>query len=58
MSAFDQLAAKLAAQGAKNPRAMAYSIGANKYGKATMNEAASKRESVQTVLRKRRRGKR
>ena len=55
MSAFDRLAAKLAAQGASSPRGLAYSIGAKKYGKATMNEAAAKKQSVQTVLRKRRR---
>ena len=55
MSAFDQLASKLAAQGVKNPRGAAYSIGAKKYGKATMAEAAQRRESVKTVLRKRRR---
>lgn len=54
-SAFDKLAAKLAAQGAKSPRGLAYTIGANKYGKATMAEAAAKKEAVQTVLRKRRR---
>jgi hypothetical protein len=54
MSAFDQLAAKLAAQGAQNPRGLAYSIGAKKYGKATMNEAAAKKQSVQAVLRKKR----
>lgn len=58
MSAFDRLASKLAAQGAKNPRALAYSIGAKKYGKSTMNEAAQKGESVKTVLRKRRHGNR
>lgn len=55
MSAFDRLAAKLAAQGAQNPRGLAYSIGAKKYGKSTMAEAAAKKQSVQAVLRKRRR---
>jgi hypothetical protein len=54
MSAFNQLAAKLAAQGVRNPRGLAATIGRRKYGAATFNEAAAKKESVQTVLRKRR----
>ena len=41
MSAFDRLAAKLAKQGADNPRALAYSIGAEKYGKAGMAKKAA-----------------
>ena len=57
MSAFSQLASKLAAQGVKNPGGLAYTIGARKYGKGTMNEAAQKKESVKAVLRQRRGGK-
>lgn len=53
MSAFNQLKAKLAAQGASNPGGLAASIGRKKYG-ATFNEAAAKKESVQAVLRQRR----
>lgn len=54
MSAFSQLASKLAAQGATNPGGLAYTIGAKKFSKGTMSEAAAKKESVQAVLRKRR----
>jgi len=55
MSAFDALAAKLASRpGVTNPRALAASIGDRKYGKATMGQAAAKKESVQAVLRQRR----
>lgn len=54
MSAFAALASKLAAQGVKNPGAVAYSAGAKKYGASTMNQAATQKESVQSVLRKRR----
>lgn len=55
MSAFDQLAAKLAQRpGVTNPRALAASIGDRKYGKSTMATAAANKESVQSVLRKRR----
>jgi hypothetical protein len=54
MSAFNRLAAKLAAQGARNPRGLAYTIGARKYGKKTMAQAAAQKQSVQSVLRKRR----
>jgi hypothetical protein len=54
VSAFNALKAKLAAQGASNPGGLAYSIGAKKYGAATMGEASAKKESVQAVLRQRR----
>lgn len=54
MSAFNQLKAKLAAQGVRNPGGAAYAIGAKKYGAATMHQAAAKKESVQAVLRQRR----
>jgi hypothetical protein len=54
-SAFDKLASQLAAKGVKSPGGLAYTIGANKYGKGTMAEAASKKQSVQSVLRKRQR---
>ena len=54
MSAFDALAAKLASQGASNPRGLAASIGRKKYGASTMSEASAKKESVQAVLRQRR----
>ena len=54
MSAFSQLASKLAAQGVKNPGGLAYTIGAKKYGAGNMQEAAQKKESVQAVLRQRR----
>ena len=57
MSAFAQLASKLAAQGAKNPGALAASIGDKKFGPSNMAQAAAKRESVQAVLRQRRGGK-
>lgn len=58
MSAFDALAAKLAGQkGVTNPRALAASIGDKKYGKGAMGQAAANKESVQSVLRKRRAGK-
>jgi hypothetical protein len=57
VSAFNQLKAKLAAQGASNPGGLAYSIGAKKYGAGTMHQAAAKKESVQAVLRQRRSGK-
>jgi hypothetical protein len=59
MSAFDQLAARLAQRpGVTNPKGLAAVIGRKKFGKATMAEAAQKRESVKTVLRKRRGGAR
>jgi hypothetical protein len=54
MSAFSQLASKLAAQGVKNPQGAAYSIGVKAHGKSAMSEAAAKKESVQAVLRQRR----
>lgn len=54
MSAFNQLKAKLAAQGVKNPGGLAYTIGAKKYGSGTMHQAAAQKESVQAVLRQRR----
>ena len=54
MSAFAQLASRLAAQGVKNPGGLAYSIGAKKYGAGNMQQAAAKKESVQAVLRQRR----
>lgn len=54
MSAFDALASKLASQGVKNPGGLAASIGDKKYGSGTMNQAAAQKESVQSVLRKRR----
>jgi hypothetical protein len=54
MSAFNQLAAKLAAQGAKSPGGLAATIGRNKFGAAPMEQAAAKKESVQAVLRQRR----
>lgn len=57
MSAFDQLAGKLAGQkGVTNPRALAAYIGRKKYGASTMAQASAKKESVQSVL-KNRRGK-
>lgn len=54
MSAFSQLASRLASQGVNNPGGLAASIGRKKYGASTFNEAAAKKESVQAVLRKRR----
>jgi hypothetical protein len=57
VSAFDRLASKLAAQGVRNPRGLAYTIGARKYGKKTMAQAAANKVSVQTVLRRRAGGK-
>lgn len=55
MSAFDALAARLAGQkGVTNPRALAASIGDRKYGASNMSQAAANKESVQAVLRKRR----
>ena len=55
MSAFDQLAAKLASRpGVTNPRALAASIGDKKYGAKTMGQASAQKESVQAVLRQRR----
>lgn len=43
MSAFDQLAAKLANKpGVSNPRGLAYAIGAKKYGASTMGKAAAR----------------
>jgi len=57
-SAFDKLAAKLAKQpGVTNPRALAASIGAKKYGRATMQQAASRGQSVKAVLAAKRRAK-
>ena len=41
MGAFQQLAAKLASQGASNPNAIAANIGRKKYGNATMAKAAA-----------------
>lgn len=58
MSAFNKLAAKLAQEkGVTDPKGLAYAIGAKKYGKSTMGQAAASKESVQSVLRKKRRGK-
>ena len=58
MSAFDQLAAKLAGQkGVTDPKALAASIGRKKYGEAPMAQASANKESVQSVLRKRRAAK-
>jgi hypothetical protein len=55
MSAFSQLAAKLSQQkGVTDPGGLAASIGRKKFGGATFNEAAAKKESVQAVLRQRR----
>ena len=54
MSAFNQLKAKLASQGASNPGGLAAYIGDKKYGAKTMGEASAKKESVQAVLRQRR----
>jgi hypothetical protein len=53
VSAFNRLASKLAAQGVKNPRGLAYTIGAKKYSPALMREAAANKESVKSVLRRR-----
>ena len=44
---FKKLKAMLAAKGAKNPGAVAASIGNKKYGKDKMQKAASKGESLQ-----------
>lgn len=55
MSAFSQLAAKLSQQkGVTDPGGLAASIGRKKYSPGTMQEAAAKKESVQSVLRQRR----
>lgn len=55
MSAFDQLAAKLAGEkGVTNPRALAASIGDRKYGKGTMAKAASRGVSAASVAKKKR----
>jgi hypothetical protein len=54
VSAFSQLAGKLAAQGVKSPGGLAATIGRNKYGSNTMAQASAKKESVQAVLRQRR----
>ena len=53
MSAFDQLAAKLAARpGVTNPRALAAAIGRKKYGASTMAQAAAKGVSAKSVARR------
>lgn len=58
MSAFDQLAAKLAQRkGVSDPRALAASIGRKKYGASNMAQAGSEGVSVKAVLRQQRRGK-
>lgn len=58
MSAFSQLAAKLAGQkGVTNPAGLAAYEGRQKYGASAMGQAAANKESVQAVLRKRRSGK-
>jgi hypothetical protein len=57
MSAFAQLASKLASQGVKSPGGLAASIGNQKYGASTMQQAAAQKQSVQSVLRARRGGK-
>ena len=49
MSAFAQLAQKLAAQGVQNPGGLAYSIGKKKYGASTMAKAASRGVSAKSV---------
>jgi hypothetical protein len=55
MSAFSQLAAKLSQQkGVTNPGALAASIGAKKFSRPVMQDAATQKESVQAVLRQRR----
>jgi hypothetical protein len=55
MSAFDKLAASLAGQkGVSDPRGLAAAIGRKKYGGAAMAQASAGKESVQSVLRKRR----
>lgn len=41
MSKFDQLAAKLASQGASNPKGLAAYIGNKKYGSKVMHKAAA-----------------
>jgi hypothetical protein len=55
MSAFDALAAKLSQRpGVSDPRGLAAAIGRKKYGASNMAQAAANKESVQSVLRKRR----
>jgi hypothetical protein len=50
MSAFDQLAAKIAAKGnVSNPRAVAAAIGRKKYGAHTMAAAARHGVSAKTA---------
>jgi hypothetical protein len=56
MSAFDQLAAKLAGRGnVSDPRALAAFIGKKKYGAATMGKAAAKGVSAASVAKKQQR---
>ena len=58
MSAFKQLENKLAGRkGVYDPAGLAASIGRKKYGASTMAKASANKESVQSVLRQRRRGK-
>jgi hypothetical protein len=46
------LAQKLASQGVKNPGGLAYSIGAKKYGSATMAKAAATSTPAAVVAKK------
>ncbi len=48
-SNFAALASKLAAQGIKNPGGLAYTIGARKFGKKTMGQAAARGVSAASV---------
>lgn len=54
-SAFDRLAQQLAGKkGVQDPRALAYSIGAKKYGAKTMGQAAAKGVPAASIKKKRR----
>lgn len=56
MSAFDRLAQQLAGQkGVTNPRGLAAAIGARKFGRGTMQQAAAKGVSAQSIAKKKRR---
>ena len=56
MSAFDQLAAKLAQRpGVTDPRALAAAIGRKKYGGSTMAQASARGVSAASIARRKKR---
>lgn len=55
MSAFDQLAAKLAGRpGVTDPKGLAAAIGRKKYGEPTMAKASAKGVSAASIAKKKR----